>query len=162
MKALLEKYFDGETSLEEEARLRDYFNGGKVEDDLKVYQPLFQHFSQEQEQALSDEFDGKLFQRMGSTEAKVVPMRTWPKQLLRIAAVGAVLIVAMVAIWKPNSSHSQTVAAVDWSKYEVTNEQQAYEETLKALKLVSSKLKKGSNKATEEVEKIEKVGKYFN
>ncbi len=160
MKALLEKYFDGETSLEEEAQLRAYFNGEAVDDELRVYQPLFQHFAQEQGIALSDDFDDKLLQKIGANEAKVVQMRNWPKQMLRIAAVGAVLLVAMVAIWRPQTQAQQ--ASIDWSKYEITDEQQAYDETLKALRLVSSKLKKGTEKATHEVEKMEKVGKYFN
>lgn len=88
-------------------------------------------------------------------------MRTWPRQLLRIAAVGALLITAMVFLWKPQNTQAQH-ASIDWSKYEITDEQQAYEETVKALRLVSSKLKKGTEKATHEVEKMEKVGKYFN
>ncbi|MCC6726384.1 MAG: hypothetical protein IT258_17890 [Saprospiraceae bacterium] len=161
MKALLEKYFDGETSLEEEAQLRAYFNSEAVDDELKMYQPLFQHFTQEHEQALPDDFDERLFQQLEPAEAKVVKMRTWPRQLLRIAAVGAVLLVAMVAIWKPNPTQPLQ-ASIDWSKYEITDEQKAYEETVKALRLVSSKLNKGKHKASEEMEKMEKVGKYLN
>ncbi len=160
MKALIEKYFEGETSLEEEAQIRAYFNGEAVDNELKAYQPLFQYFANEGELALSDDFDEKLFQKMEQTAVKVVQLRTWPRQLLRIAAVGAVLVAAMIYLWKPSQPLQQ--AAVDWSKYEITDERQAYEETVKALKLVSSKLNKGSKKATHEVEKMEKVGKYFN
>ncbi len=98
---------------------------------------------------------------MEAAEVKIVKMRTWPRNLLRIAAVGAVLVVAMVFLQKSNTSYAQQ-ASVDWSKYEITDEKQAYEETVKALKLVSSKLNKGSKKAVHEVEKMEKVGKYFN
>lgn len=161
MKALLEKYFEGETSLAEEAQLRAYFNGGAVDDELRVYQPLFQHFTKEQEQSLPGDFDEKLFQKLEPAGAKVVQMRTWPRQLLRIAAIGALLITAMVFLWKPQNTQAQH-ASIDWSKYEITDEQQAYEETVKALRLVSSKLNKGTKKATHEVEKMEKVGKYFN
>ncbi len=161
MKALIEKYFEGETSLEEEAQLRAYFSGGVVDDELRVYQPLFQHFSEERGQSLSSDFDEKLLQKLDASEAKLVRMRIWPKQLLRIAAVAAVLVVAMIFLQKTNAPQAQQ-ASVDWSKYEITDEQQAYEETVKALRLVSSKLKKGSKKASEEVGKMEKVGKYFN
>lgn len=161
MKALIEKYFEGETSLEEEAQLRAYFNSGEVDNELKVYEPLFQHFASEREQTLSADFDDALFQKMESAEAKLVKMRTWPRSLLRIAAVGAVLVVAMIFLQKSNTTHAQQ-ASIDWSKYEITDEKKAYDETVKALKLVSSKLKKGSKKAVHEVEKMEKVGKYFN
>ena len=162
MKALIEKYFEGETSLEEEARLRDYFNSGQeVPDDLREFQPLFQHFSTEREQVLSDDFDEVLFQKMDTTETKVVQMRTWPRQLLRVAAVGTVLVVAMIFLQKTNTTQAQQ-ASIDWSKYEIKDEKVAYEETVKALKLLSSKLNKGTKKASDEMRQMEKVGKYLN
>lgn len=161
MKALIEKYFEGETSLEEEARLRAYFNGEEVSEDLKVYQPLFEHFTNEQSQELSADFDKKLFQNLENQDGKIVQMRAWPKYLLRIAAVGAVLLAAMIYLSNPTAPAQQT-AAIDWSKYEVTDEKVAYEETVKALKLLSSKLNKGTKKAGKEMKELEKVGKYLN
>lgn len=162
MKALIEKYFEGETSLEEEARLREYFsNGEEVADDLREFQPLFQHFYEERELVLSDGFDEALFQKMEAPQAKIVRMSTWPRQLLRIAAVGAVLVVAMLFFQKSNNTQAQT-ASIDWSKYEIKDEKVAYEETVKALKFLSSKLNKGTKKAGEEMKELEKVGKYLN
>lgn len=162
MKALIEKYFEGETTLEEEARLRDYFNSGEdMAEALREFQPLFQHFSAEREQVLSDGFDEALFQKMEKPETKVVQMRTWPRHLLRIAAVGAVLVVAMIFLQKTNSTQAQQ-ANIDWSKYEIKDEKVAYDETVKALKLLTSKLNKGSKKATKEMKQMEKVGKYLN
>ena len=38
---LLERYWQGETSLEEERLLRDFFSGDSVPDELKSYKPLF-------------------------------------------------------------------------------------------------------------------------
>ncbi len=161
MKALIEKYFEGETSLEEEARLRAYFNDGEVAEELKVYQPLFEHFSDEQAQALSDGFDEMLFQKMETQEAKIVKMRSWPQQMLRVAAAAAVLVISIIAFNQLKPKPAQQ-ASIDWSKYEITDEKLAYEETVKALKLLSSKLNKGTKKAGHEMEKMEKVGKYFN
>ncbi|MCF8246577.1 MAG: hypothetical protein K9J37_17130 [Saprospiraceae bacterium] len=162
MKALIEKYFEGETSLEEEARLRDYFNSGEgVAEDLREFQPLFQHFSTERDRGLSDDFDEALFQKMDLPDTKVVRMNTRPRHLLRIAAVGAVLVGAMFFLQKNNSTHAQQ-ASIDWSKYEIKDEKIAYEETVKALKLLSNKLNKGTKRAGEEMKELEKVGKYFN
>ncbi len=162
MKALIEKYFEGETTLQEEAQLRDYFSSGQeVAEDLREFQPLFQHLASQREQVLSDDFDEALFQKMGVSEPKIVQMRIWPKQLLRIAAVGAVLIVAMIFLQKTNTTQAQQ-ASIDWSKYEIKDEKVAYEETVKALKLLSSKLNKGKEKATKEMKQMEKVGKYLN
>ncbi|MFT4222436.1 hypothetical protein [Dysgonomonas sp.] len=44
---LLEKYFDGETSLNEEQILRDYFLQTKTEGRHKAYKPMFNFFSEE-------------------------------------------------------------------------------------------------------------------
>ncbi|MDR1089630.1 MAG: hypothetical protein LBL79_01025 [Prevotella sp.] len=44
---LLEKYFEGETSSQEEKILRDYFLQAKIEDRHKAYKPIFNFFSEE-------------------------------------------------------------------------------------------------------------------
>ena len=41
IKALIEKYFEGQTSCEEESRLRRYFAAEEVAEELEVYRPLF-------------------------------------------------------------------------------------------------------------------------
>ena len=46
MEQLLDKYFDGETSLQEESRLREYFRRADVPEALQPYQPLFRHLHQ--------------------------------------------------------------------------------------------------------------------
>jgi hypothetical protein len=47
---LLEAYFEGNTTLQEEATLRTYFSGNKVAPHLEQYQPLFQGFAAAQEE----------------------------------------------------------------------------------------------------------------
>jgi hypothetical protein len=44
---LLTKYFEGETTSEEEKRLRAFFAAGQVPQRLAVYKPLFAYFDQE-------------------------------------------------------------------------------------------------------------------
>lgn len=48
IKHLLEKYFDGNTSLAEEEALRKYFLSSEVADDLLQYKPIFAYFAKEQ------------------------------------------------------------------------------------------------------------------
>jgi hypothetical protein len=50
---LIEKYFSGETSLEEENLLKIYFNGLSIDPALSVYTPLFQFFNKEKEPIFS-------------------------------------------------------------------------------------------------------------
>ena len=48
IEALLEKYWEGDTTLEEERLLKTYFASNKVADNLSQYAPLFQVFREEQ------------------------------------------------------------------------------------------------------------------
>lgn len=41
---LLEKYFEGETSLQEEKELQEYFNSENVDASLEKYRPMFSYF----------------------------------------------------------------------------------------------------------------------
>lgn len=52
---LLEKYFQGESSIAEENELRKYFSSSDVAQHLLQYQPLFAYFSQEKEQKFTPE-----------------------------------------------------------------------------------------------------------
>ena len=45
---LLEKYWEGETNLEEENVLKDYFTSGEIEKNHEVYSTLFQFYTHEQ------------------------------------------------------------------------------------------------------------------
>ena len=44
---LLERYFEGQTSAEEEAMLRRFFVSGDVPENLAMYKPLFAYFDEE-------------------------------------------------------------------------------------------------------------------
>ena len=52
IETLLNKYFEGETTCEEERRLRRFFAEGLVPEHLEVYRPMFAFF--EAEQKVSD------------------------------------------------------------------------------------------------------------
>jgi len=155
-KNLIEKYFQGETTLEEEARLREYFNQNEAEEFLKPYQPLFQFFEHEKEQTLGSEFDQKLMAQIESP-AKVVPIRNWRRTTLSIAAVAVVLIAAFMLL-KPNEPKPHQGATI----IEINDPDMAYEETVEALRFLSSKLNKGKQKTEREVAKANTISKYFN
>jgi hypothetical protein len=48
---LMEKYFDGQTSLEEERQLRDYFRNGNVAPEWESCKFMFNYFSEEREKS---------------------------------------------------------------------------------------------------------------
>ncbi|MFN0215730.1 MAG: hypothetical protein ACKVT2_15840 [Saprospiraceae bacterium] len=59
---LLNKYWEGETSLEEERRIKTYFNSTGIDKRLEAFAPLFQALRQEQEVKLN-------------TKTKILPIR---------------------------------------------------------------------------------------
>ena len=50
IETLLNKYFEGETTCEEERRLRRFFAEGLVPEHLEVYRPVFAFFEAEQKE----------------------------------------------------------------------------------------------------------------
>ena len=158
MKNLIEKYFDGKTSLEEEAQLRAYFNGKNVDEHLRQYQPLFCFFENEKERCVSEDFEERFFKKT-DRQAKIVSMKNWRRKLIQIAAAAAVLFGAFVLLQPPPPA---THANIDWSAYEITDEQIAVQQTIDALKLLSAKLNKGKNQTVDNITKAKPATKYLN
>lgn len=62
---LLERFYEGETTLEEEKLLRDFFRGNDVPGHLQEHRALFGYYAEEKEVALaSGDFDAKLNDRL--------------------------------------------------------------------------------------------------
>ena len=55
VRKILDKYWEGETSLEEERALSNYFTQHDVPDDLAQFAPLFTFFTQERNISMSSE-----------------------------------------------------------------------------------------------------------
>ncbi len=55
IRQLLEKYFEGQTSLFEEEELRNYFRQDEIPESLEQYKPIFEFFSLEKEILKRDE-----------------------------------------------------------------------------------------------------------
>ncbi|MBB4118053.1 hypothetical protein GGR32_000325 [Mesonia hippocampi] len=54
IKTIIERYFEGNTSLAEEKQLSAYFSQENVHPDLKHYQPLFSFFNKEKQQEYNE------------------------------------------------------------------------------------------------------------
>ncbi|MCB9051863.1 MAG: pyruvate ferredoxin oxidoreductase [Lewinellaceae bacterium] len=162
MEQLLDKYFEGETSLQEEGRLREYFQRPEVPEALQPYQPLFQHLEQERTLELGAAFDQKLLQKLETArpQAKVrhLGVRSW---VLRIAAALAIGFGLWWAYITQDALQAPQQAGIDWSKYEVNSPEDAFRLTSTALLKASSELNRGTSTAAHEMDKLKKVGKYF-
>jgi hypothetical protein len=151
IRKLLDRYWEGESSLQEETQLRDFFAGTNVPEDLKPYQPLFQFFQMEQEKKLDGDFDERLVQKLETAEKPEVKIRKLPYYLMRIAAAGLLLFSIYFVNEQWNQPSYESMAAEEMTPEEV------YAQTKQALLLVSAKLTKGTNVVNDGMSKMNKA-----
>lgn len=94
---LLEKYYDGETSLEEERALKQFFQSGDVPEHLQSHAAQFGYFARVRKEQPSLNFNHELALMLDPP--KQGPVRRLGTWLLRIAAGLALLIVGFGAGW---------------------------------------------------------------
>jgi hypothetical protein len=142
---LLEKYWACETTLEEEQTLRDYFQGAEIPDTLRDTAELFRYFEVEKSKALNESFNEvvtkQIRQRQGG---KIISMITWV-QIARVAA-GILVVVAAGYLIRQEIRKSYPEEIVDT----YSDPKLAFEETKKALQMIS----KSFGKAKKEASKI--------
>jgi hypothetical protein len=115
---LLEKYDNGETTLQEEQQLKNYFTQETVAPHLEVYKPMFQYFVITQEEQFTKDIPLK--------PSKTYALYKW----ISVAAVAVLMFGIYTQVNKP---------------VEPTDDQLlAYNQTMDALNLVSSQFKKGN------------------
>lgn len=93
---LLESYWKGETSLEEEKILRTFFSQDDVPEDLLEFKDLFVYEQiEEQEEVLGEDFERKLATAIDNdeqTKARVLSFTDKLKPLFKAAAIVAIVL----------------------------------------------------------------------
>jgi hypothetical protein len=158
IKILLDKYFEGETNLQDEELLNVYFNGNDVDTDLKQYQPLFQFLKVEKDILLSESATHKILD-IKKDEKKLSVLRGGKVVGLWWRAAAAVMILG-VSTFLINKQFNQTVkhCVADNCRVKVFDEsddpEKALAEVQAALKLVSKKMKKGTDETSHSMKKV--------
>jgi len=133
--AFLEKYWAGESSLEEEQSLREYFSAGNIETEHKEAAVLFGVFNTERD-IVADKAVKDLLPQIPSTPKAKIRHFTWT----RIAA-SVMLIFTMLAGWNYfTAPQNNQTAAVE----EISDPEEAYRVTMEALAYLSNKYDKGA------------------
>jgi len=118
---LLDAYFEGNTTLAEEATLRDYFTGDEVADHLAPYAPMFNGFVQAQQEV--------------STSEVILPKSGFKMERWWYS-IAATFLVAV------------TVGSIVFSNRGLSSEEQealaALKQTREAMMMLSSNLNKGT------------------
>ena len=91
---LLERYWQGETTLQEEAILRNFFSQPDAKDipeSLRKFQALFML---EKEEPLGDDFDARILEMIGEEEpkTKIVTLTSRLMPLFKAAAIVAIIL----------------------------------------------------------------------
>jgi hypothetical protein len=134
MNDLLEKYWNGQTSLKEEKELRTYFKSEKVAPEHEIYRSFFNTLVTEQVTDVG-RFDAFAKVKQKQSQENRFIKRKWMG--LAIAASFSLLFALGVGFYQ----EEQTTTPPDLGTYETPEE--AREAALKMLELVSVKLNKG-------------------
>jgi hypothetical protein len=125
---ILEKYFQGESTIAEENELKNYFSSSNVAQHLEQYKPIFGYFSQVKEQRLTQE----------------IPLQTKKRNVAWLSiAASAVLLLGIGSYFYLNNTNNTTpvVAKSELGTYDSPEE--ALAATQKALAMVSHNVNTG-------------------
>ena len=144
MEDLLKKYWDCETTLEEEKQLRDYFGGNDIPDQWKDTAALFRYFENTKKKSLNDlAFESQVIHKIHTPQKSKVVRLVY--NTMRIAAG---LAVVLAATWFIRNEVRETTPQAVVDTYD--DPKLAFEETKKALLMIS----KSFGTAEEQTRKI--------
>lgn len=138
IETLLEKYFEGKTSLAQEQTLRDYFTGDQITSHLEGYIPLFKGFEQAKGEAS--------IATLKFPETKKPTYKKW----MGIAAAAIIVLSVTGFIYEQNTTLNEEKEAL-----------MAYQQTKKALLMVSKNLNKGTEDLVHLNQFTQTKNKYF-
>jgi hypothetical protein len=124
---ILEKYFQGETTIVEEKELKEYFSSPNVAQHLEQYKPMFGYFSQVKQQKTTQE----------------IALQTKKRNVawLSIAASAVVLLGIGTFYFASQKITTKAVAQSELGTYD--NPEEALAATQKALALLSNNVNVG-------------------
>jgi hypothetical protein len=108
IRALLDKYWTAETSLEEERQLADYFRRPEIDPALEPFRSLFDWRAEEAELTPGEDFDHRMLERIAPTPSLRIPS-------IGYAAAAAVILCICISFFltvsSPGPGHSVATSA---------------------------------------------------
>lgn len=93
---LLEKYFEAETTIQEEKVLKEYFQGGAIDPELEIYKMFFETLTTENDKVNITEFEQSVLNRITKNEqqSKNSSWNIW----FKFSGIAASILIAIVGI----------------------------------------------------------------
>lgn len=141
---LIEKYFEGLTSIEEERLLKDFFSSGDFPEEMKPVAAMLGYFEVEKEVKLSPDFSDEFIRQIN--EKRMIPFYRHRKFWYYFSGVAASIIFLITFFYENQNNPIKT-------KYTSEEAQLAYLQTKETLAFVSGKFNAGV-KPLHQIEKI--------
>lgn len=161
---LIERYWNCETSPEEEQILRSFFSQEDVPAHLLRYKDLFSFENKEKEIGLSEDFDRKLLAEIEKPTVKARRISLYRRMMPMFKAAAAIAIVVLLGKAVQSSFNSGDNAGQQMTQsYRETysDPKQAYEHVSSALKIVSETMNEGTPSDSDSVAINSKVNPHL-
>lgn len=146
---LLERFWEGKTTLSEEQELRQFVHQSSHQDpELKG---LFNYFDKEKEQSLGDDFDAEILAQITSKEESGTPVITMNQRFWQWSRVAAAIVAIVAAGFFYQQQQQQYVAENTFESPEM-----AYKALKEQLLMVSHYMNKG-NETIEQLNHLNKA-----
>ncbi len=146
VKELLDRYFAGETTLEEETQLRRYFRRSTIDPQFESLRPLFQFFQEEAQLQAPQSWKppGTAFRSM--------------LRVIRPVSIAALIVLAFGLWWLVGRDGTpEPTAQINWEHYEVNDPEAAARIIADALKKAGTTINEGATHAVREMEAVERL-----
>ncbi|MCP2029439.1 hypothetical protein L1276_004626 [Flavobacterium sp. HSC-32F16] len=133
---ILEKYFQGETTIAEENQLKEYFSSPSVAQHLEQYKPIFGYFSQVKQQKSTQD----------------IPLKTKKRNVVWLSiAASVVVLLGIGTFYFAGEKTTPVVVQSELGTYD--NPEEALAATQKALALLSNNVNVG-------IESVQYINEY--
>ena len=154
IRKMLDRFYAGESTLEEERILQDYFSAARIPEELIPDRDLFRSLGSATDSVVApDGLNQKILAVLGEQEKKVIRTRRITVFSLSGLAAGLLVVVALYVGYFKNNGGGRLASNQITDTY--TDPQDAYEEAKRTLAYVSAKLSTG----TTELEHVAQVSK---
>jgi hypothetical protein len=151
IKELIEKYFDGKTTRDEESQLKDFFREGNIPPDLAIYADLFRYYEESVNDGIDNpDFESGFLEKINEKKNLSIPLGN--RRLYYITGLAAAFVILCGLFFtfrfdilkNPERQHLKDT---------YSNPEEAYTAAKKALLIVSVNMNSG-------LDQVQKLGSF--